>query len=221
MQDGRPVFPEFREHQHVKLFELNPKIPITVGIDFGLTPAATIGQRSFTGIQLARWELVSEHMGAKQFAILLRTFLNDTCAHFQIDSITGDPAGEAESQADEQVPFKIMKANGIDVKPASTQDPTTRREAVAAKMTQLIDGQAAWQVHPQGCPMLRAGMAGKYRYKRIQIVGSETYHLKPDKNMASHVCEAEEYRLLGMGEGRAVLRGTIGGRRSRPAYSIT
>jgi hypothetical protein len=221
VQDGRPVFPEFRENLHVKLFELNPKIPITVGIDFGNTPAAVIGQRSFTGIQRARWEVCSEHMGAREFAVILRGFLNTTCQAFNIESITGDPAGEAEGQADLEVPFKIMKANGIDVKPANTNDPVTRREAVANKLTQIIDGQAGWQVHPQGCPSLRAGMAGKYRYKRVQIVGSEQYHLKPDKNMASHVCEAEEYRLLGMGEGTVVLRGVLARGRSRPAYSIT
>jgi hypothetical protein len=221
VQDGRPVYPEFREHQHVKLFELNPKLPITIGIDFGNTPAATIGQRSFTGIQRARWEVVSEHMGALQFSKVLRGFLNHTCANFNIESITGDPAGDSEAQTDLQVPFKIMAANGIDVKPAYTQDSTLRRESVAHKMTELIDGEAAWQVHPVGCPVLRAGTAGKYRYRRVQIVGSEQYHLKPDKNMHSHVCEAEQYRLIGMGEGKTVLRGTLGGKRSRPAYSIT
>ena len=221
VQDGRPVYPEFREHQHVKLFELNPKLPITIGIDFGNTPAATIGQRSFTGIQRARWEVVSEHMGAKQFAIVLRDFLNTTCSAFEIDSITGDPAGTGESQTDLDTPFKIMKANGIDAKPANTNDPTVRREAVANKMTQLIDGEAGWQVHPQGCPMLRAGMAGRYRYKRIQIMGSDRFQDKPDKNMHSHVCDAEQYRLLGMGEGKTVLRGVIGRNRIRPAYSIT
>lgn len=221
VQDGRPVYPEFREHQHVKLFELNLKLPISIGIDFGNTPAATIGQRSFTGIQRARWEVVSEHMGALEFGRVLREFLNNTCAQFQIDSITGDPAGVGEGQADLQVPFTMLKGCGIDAKPAHTNDPTVRRESVANKMTQLIDGEAGWQVHPQGCPTLRSGMAGKYRNKRVQIVGSEQYHSKPDKNMASHVCEAEQYRLLGMGEGKVVLRGTLGGKRSRPAYSIT
>lgn len=222
VQDGRPVFPEFREHQHVKIFELNPKLPITIGIDFGNTPAAVIGQRSFTGIHRARWEVVSEHMGAKQFAIVLREFLNTTCAQFGIESITGDPAGESEVGTDLDTPFKIMAANGVRARPASTNDATVRREALANKMTQLIDGEAAWQVHPQGCPSLRTGVAGKYRYRRIQIAGSEQYHMKPEKNMSSHVCEAEEYRLLGMGEGRVVLRGTIGHQgRSRPAYSIT
>jgi len=50
-------------------------------------------------------------------------------------------------------------------------------------------------------------MSGAYRYKRVQVIGDERYHDVPDKNMASHVCEAEQYRLLGHGEGRTVLKG--------------
>jgi hypothetical protein len=222
VQDGRPVYHEFREHLHVKTFELNPKLPLSIGIDFGLTPAASIGQRSFTGIHRVRWEVVSERMGAKQFAEALKGFLNNTCAQFAIDSITGDPSGDsAEGGDSESTVFKILNANGIPAKPASTNDPTVRREAVAGAMSKIIDGEAGWQVHPQGAPQLRAGVAGRYRYKRVQIIGSEQYHLKPDKNMSSHICEADQYRMMGCGEGKLVLRGVLGQGRVRPAYSIT
>lgn len=222
VQDGRPVYPEFRETLHVRTFELNPRLPLTIGIDFGLTPAATIGQRSFTGIHRVRWEVVTEHMGAKQFAQLLRGFISEHCQQFQIEHIAGDPAGMSDSQTNsDETCFKILKANGIDAKPAPTNDPTVRREAHAQAMTRLIDGEAGWQVHPQGCPTLRRGMAGQYRYKRVAVAGSEDrYHEKPDKNSVSHVCEADQYRMLGAGEGRVVLRGTLGGKRSRPTQAL-
>jgi hypothetical protein len=117
--------------------------------------------------------------------------------------------------------FKILRANGIHARPANTNDPTIRREAHAQAMTRIIDGEAGWQVHPGGCPTLRRGMAGQYRYKRIQVVGDTKYHEKPDKNDVSHVCEADQYRMLGAGEGRVVLRGVLGERgRIRPAYAI-
>lgn len=223
VQDGRPVYPEFREHLHVKLFELNPRLPLSIGIDFGNTPAATIGQRSFTGIHRVRWEVVTEHMGAKQFAEVLKGFLGQHCAQFQIDSITGDPAGDSDSQTNiEETCFKILKANGIAAKPASTNDPRLRQETHKQAMSRLIDGEAGWQVHPQGCPTLRRGMAGQYRFKRIEVVGSDRFHDKPEKNAVSHVCEADQYRMLGAGEGRVVLRGTLGqGKRIRPPYSLT
>lgn len=222
VQDGRPVYPEFREYLHVREFELNPKLPLSVGIDFGNTPAATIGQRSFTGIHRVRWEVVSEHMGAKQFAEVLKGFLNTECAQFEVGTFTGDPAGNSESQTNiDETCFKILKANGIDAKPASTNDPTIRREAHAQAMMKLIDGEPGFQVHPAGCPTLRRGLAGQYRYKRVQVLGDEKFHDKPDKNEVSHVCEADQYRMLGCGEGRVVLRGTLGGKRIRPAYSLT
>lgn len=222
VQDGRPVYPEFRELLHVKAFELNPRLPLSIGIDFGLTPAASIGQRSFTGIHRVRWEVVTEHMGAKQFALTLKGFLAQTCPNFEIDTITGDPAGMADSQSDsDETCFKILKANGVDAKPAPTNDPTIRREAHAQAMTRLIDGEAGYQIHPGGCPTLRRGMAGQYRYKRVQVIGDERFHDKPEKNSVSHVCEADQYRMLGTGEGRVVLRGTLGGKRIKPAYSLT
>lgn len=221
VQDGRPVYPEFREHLHVKVFELNPRIPLCIGIDFGLTPAATIGQRGFTGIHRVRWEVVTEHMGAKQFAEVLKGFLNMHCTQFQVDTITGDPAGDADSQSDsDQTCFKILRANGIDAKPARTNEVRIRQETHKQAMTRIIDGEAGYQIHPQGCPVLRTGMTGKYRYKRIAIAGTEAFHDKPEKNSVSHVCEADQYRMLGTGEGRVVVKGTLGGARKRPGYAV-
>lgn len=223
VQDGRPVYPEFREGLHVKLFELNPRLPLSIGIDFGLTPAATIGQRSFTGIQRVRWEVVTERAGARQFGEILKGFLNETCAQFTIGSITGDPAGGAGAQTDsEETCFKILRACGLeDVRGARTNDFTLRREAHAAAMTKIIDGNAGYQIHPQGCPTLRRGMGGQYRYKRVATSGlSERFQDRPEKNEVSHVCEADQYRMLGCGEHKQVTS-RLGQHRSRPAYSIT
>ena len=224
VQDGRPVYPEFREHLHVKEFELNSRLPLSIGLDFGNTPAASIGQRSFTGIHRVRWEVVTTHMGAKQFADVLKGFLNQFCSQFQIDSISGDPAGDADSQTNtDETCFKILRANGIDAHPAPfpgrINDFRIRREAHAQAMMKLIDGEAGYQVHPQGCPTLRRGMAGQYRYKRIQVAGEAKFHDAPEKNSVSHVCEADQYRMLGTGEGRVVVRGTLGGARRRPTFS--
>lgn len=223
VQDGRPVYPEFREHLHVKDFELNTKLAVAVGIDFGLTPAASFGQRAFNGIHRVRWEVVSEHMGAKQFADTLKGWIGDNLGQFEIGDVTGDPAGDAESQTDSsETCFKILRNNGFpEARPASTNDPIIRREAHAQAMMRLIDGEPGFQVHPTGCPTLRRGMAGQYRYRRVQIVGDERFHDKPEKNSVSHVCEADQYRMLGAGEGRVVLRGKLGERRIRPAYSLT
>ena len=55
--------------------------------------------------------------------------------------------------------------------------------------------------------LLRKGMAGAYRYRRVALAGEARYTDAPDKNRFSHVCEAAQYLMLGAGEGRALVRG--------------
>jgi hypothetical protein len=221
VQTGQPVYHEFREKLHVKEFELNRRIGLSIGCDWGLTPAASIGQKSANGIQRVKWEVVTSRAGAKQFAGMLKDFLNTNCAAFEVESITGDPSGDAGSQTDsDDTCFRIMKANGFpDIKPARTNDFTVRREVHGQAMSKLIDGEAGWQCDPRGCPTLRRGMAGQYRFEQVQVLGDVRYHPKPLKNEVSHVCEADQYRMIGCGEDRVVIRGTLGGKRIRPAYS--
>lgn len=205
VQDGKPVFPEYRDNLHCREFELIPRLPLYIGMDFGLTPAAAIGQKLAMGQWRWRYEVVSEHMGAERFGRELQRFLAEKCPGFEYAAITGDPAGNQESQADENTPFKMLNALGIKAKPAHTNDPTIRRESVAVPMGRLIDGEPGWIIHPD-MRMSRKGFAGGYRFKRVQVVGDERYHDKPDKNSYSHICEANEYGMLGGGEGKALVR---------------
>lgn len=205
VRDGKPVYPEFRDSLHCKQFDLVHGWPIYVGIDFGLTPAAVFGQRSPMGQWRWHSELVTEDMGAKRFAELLRGAMHERYPGFHFASITGDPAGEGRAQTDETTPFQILRAASIPANPAPTNDFTKRRESVAACLTRIIDGQPGLMVHPQ-CVQLRKGMAGGYNYKRIQVTGEERYRDVPDKGMYSHVCEAGQYMLVGAGEARLLVK---------------
>jgi len=221
VQDGKPVFPEYNDLMHCAEFELDPRQPIYVGIDFGLTPAATIGQRDRVGRWRWRHELVTEHMGAMRFGNELKTFMGEHYpdSKWEVAAITGDPAGNQESQADESTPFLMLKVAGIVARPAETNDPTIRREAVAVPMGRLIDGKPGFQIHPD-MRVTRKGLAGGYRFKRIEVVGAERYHDKPEKNHFSHVCEALEYGMMGGGEGKALItRARAPG--ARPKYALT
>lgn len=205
VQEGRAVYPEYVDAVHCAK-DIIPPIPgrtIEVGIDFGLTPAAVIGQQTVTGQW--RWidEVVTEDMGAARFAQVLNAHLQAHYAGYSF-KFTGDPAGDDRAQTDETTPFQILKANGIDAQPASTNDPVVRREAVAAPLTRLIDGQPGLILSPK-CKITRKGMAGGYAFKRVQVAGDERFHDKPDKNRYSHPCEAGQYLMLGGGEGNKVL----------------
>jgi hypothetical protein len=220
VQDGLPVFTEYRDSVHSKDFEINPQLPLFVGIDFGLTPAAVIGQRYLNGQIRIRHEITTESMGAKRFGQLLADFLKRRYPMGMIEAITGDPAGEQRSQTDEETPYDMLLLSGIKAKPAHTNDFTLRREAVAKHLSDLIDGEPGLIVHPE-CAQLRRALSGAYRYKRVQVSGDDRYHEQPEKNMASHVAEALQYALLGVGSAKILLKGRMRETRSMPQYAIT
>ena len=206
--DGRPVYPEYTDAVHYRE-SLEPwrDVSLRIGLDFGLTPAATIAQRSLSGNWRFIDEVVTEHMGAIRFGKELKRHLEEHYGNYDIESITGDPAGNAALGDDEeQTVFSILKGIGVDARPADSNDWTPRREAVAHGLTQLIDGQPAVLIGPR-CKVLRKALMGGYQYKRVQIVGDERFHDKPNKNAFSHVAEAMQYAMLGGGEGRAIIRG--------------
>lgn len=218
VQDGRAVYPEYVDSLHCKPFELMRGIPLHVGIDFGLTPAAIIGQRLMMGAWRWRYEIVAERLGAKRFAELELGPKLRELEHrgFKIESITGDPAGEAAAQTDESTVFMILSAAGVKALPAHSNDFTLRREAVAVALSRIIDGEPGFLIHPE-CAITRRGMGGRYAFKRVQVAGDARYQDKPDKNRWSHPCEAGQYMHLGAGEGRALVRPTITKPRQRTA----
>lgn len=218
VRDGKPVYPEYKDGVHCREFELIPKLPIHIGIDFGLTPAAVFAQKTAMGQWRWHSELVTEDMGAVRFAEQVRIAMRERYPNFTFGSITGDPAGDIRAQTDETTPFQILRAQGVPAMPAPTNDFIKRRESVAVPLSRMIDGEPGLIVHPQ-CQMLRKGMAGGYNYKRLQVSGEERYRDVPDKNMYSHVCEAGQYLMVGGGEAKLLVKRDRPGNRQHFAIS--
>jgi hypothetical protein len=144
-------------------------------------------------------------MGAVRFADHLAQLMRGEY-HGAIFHCYGDPSGDQRSQVDERTPLKVLRAAGIPIQPAPTNDPVIRREALARHMTRLtMTGQPGVIVGPK-CKMLRKAWMGGFCYRRLQIAGDERYTDKPDKNMYSHIAEAAEYAMVGAGEGRIIVR---------------
>lgn len=204
VSDGKPIWPEYKDdiHSTSDLIQINRSI--TVGIDFGLTPAAVFVQLSPTGQLQVIDELVCEDMGAMTFGRLLRQKITQTYGFAEVE-IYGDPAGEQRSQTDEQTPYQVLHNQGVAAWPCPTNDFTIRREAVADYLTRLdFAGEPAFRVGP-GAPLTRKALAGGYKYKRLQVSGEERYHDKPDKGRYSHVGDALQYACLGaVGDSRVV-----------------
>lgn len=203
VMDGKPVYPEFNDNFHVGDVDYVPGLKVYVGIDFGLTPAATLMQQDVMGRFRVFDELATGDMGAVRFSELLKQKL----AEYQIVEavFTGDPAGDSRAQTDETTPFQILQANGIPARPAETNDFVKRREAVVRGLTRLVDGRPGVIIGTR-CKQLRKAMSGGYCYRRLQVIGHEKFADVPDKNHWSHVAEALQYGMLGAGEGRALVR---------------
>lgn len=209
VSDGKPVFPEYSDQVHCKDVDFvpDPSIEIVIGIDFGLTPAATIGQQTRTGKWVIFDELVTEDMGAQRFGKLLNQKINSHYSNYTV-RIFGDPAGMNRSETDEQTPFQILRNCGILAMKAPTNDQLVRFEAIRSCLTRMdSSAEPGFVVLPQA-KFLRKSLRGGYCYKRMMVSGKDRYIDKPDKNsIYSHVNDSLQYLLCGAGEGRKVVSG--------------
>jgi len=215
VQEGKVIWPEYNDAVHAAQDVLVPQQELlTIGMDFGLTPAAAILEYN-PSLQRMRVldELVTDDMGASRFAETLNSKLSTEYPNHTFEFI-GDPAGSQRAQVDEsQTVYTILKAQGIQARPAPTNVWTTRREVPAHYMSRLcMDGKPAFLVSPQA-KTIRKGLAGGYHYKRLKVAGDDRYEDKANKNKYSHPCEAMQYGILGAA-GSHVLLDTVQTRRT-------
>lgn len=205
VMDGKPVYPGYRDSIHCVEVEPLKGPPIVIGMDFGLTPAATFWQVDARGRWICLDELVTDNMAAKEFGqTVLRHMQSVPHLAGKTYRAWGDPAGEQRAQTDETTVFQILNASGLRCARAPTNDFLKRTEAVSQALSRLIDGVPGVRVHPR-CKRLRKALAGGYCYKRLQT-SDEKYRDVPDKNEHSHVAESAQYAFIGEGEGGAIMQ---------------
>lgn len=217
--DGRPVFEGFRREFHVATSPLtpidDPARPLIVGVDFGLSPACTISQIDPRGRMLTYADIASDNMGIYRFIHeRLKPLLASRFRGLPV-IVIGDPAGNQRVQTDEKTVLDVLREEGFDAHPASTNNIVRRIASVEELLSRVIDGKAAHLIDPS-CTSLIGGMAGGYRY-RVKRNGD--IEDRPDKGPLSHVCDAHQYACL------YVKDNTHGGHqrkdRRSPARSIT
>lgn len=208
--DGIPVVPEFKQHVHVVdnigWSEDEDEI-LYIGADFGRTPAAVFAREKNGQIQVFD-ELCTFGNSVTNFAQLVRQRIKGHYSKGKFGRVeiigTGDPAGENQGEQIDDTCIEIMNNAGIPMEGSDTNNFTIRRESVSGPLTTLTMLGVPQLVIGRKCTNLIKGMNGGYKYKRMQVSG-EQYKLKPDKNKYSHVCEALQYLMQGMGMGYEVL----------------
>jgi hypothetical protein len=156
-------------------------------------------------------EFVSERMGAISFgqeqATLIKTTFPRAVSVGGVEG-WGDPAGSAGSSIDEKkTPISVVAGCGVPMVAAPTNDFTIRKDAVITCFgTLTMTGEPEVVIHPR-CTTLIKACAGAYCLARKQVAGDEQYREVPDKNRWSHVAEAMQYLLVGLGRDHRVLDG--------------
>lgn len=200
VQHGKPVFMDhFNKELHVAKDKLVPVKSWTtfIGLDFGLTPAAIIGQVAPIGQLRITDELTATGMGIERFITeQLSPLIRSKYAECDIQ-IFGDPAGVQRSQTDERTCFQILEEYGFNAQPAETNNSTARLEAVRWWLSRLVNkGQPAMLISPH-CKTLIKGYETGYAYRQLNVSGEEKYTETPDKNRYSHLHDANQYLCLG------------------------
>ena len=218
-RDGQPVYPEFNDSLHVASQILRPIVglPIHIGFDCGLTPAAVIGQQKPNGQWIILAEIIADGIGAARFGKLVKRTLTNLFSGYRTGFLTCDPAGTSKSAGDaEERSWKdIVEAEiGLKIRPAPTNAITPRLDCVKMVLNRMIDGQPGFLLSP-ACKVLRKGFNSGYKFKKIAEANSNALVSDtPDKNEYSHPHDGLQYLLLGAGEYNETMgRSKISGRK--------
>lgn len=206
--EGKPVYgTAFRDGMHVPEKDVEPVegLPLLLGADFGLTPAAIIGQKLPNGRWLIIDELITDDCGVTRFAELLTKFIGERYPGFAIGGCWCDPAGSKRSEIDERTAQEIMNLNTPwRWRLAPDNGLGARIEAVRGTLNRLVDGEPGLACSRRA-KVLRKGFSSGYHYKLVQSGDGTQTHSEPNKNKYSHPHDALQYLLMGGGEFNVVL----------------
>ena len=206
---GKPIYgDDYNDMLHVASADLpgSAHLPLHVGLDAGGHPAAVFCQRMPSGQWHVLDELCGDHQtGAARFGQMLAQRLHERFRGWPAVG-TCDPSAlyGADRKAGEKDWSEIVAAQAdIPVRPAPTNIPIARWEAVRAPLKRLIDGKPGFLLSPR-CRVLRSGFNNAYHFKAI---AGATGRWSPEANKndpSSHVHDALQYALSTGGEDTAI-----------------
>jgi hypothetical protein len=225
LRAGDPVFKrEFNPAIHVarQRLEVDPGLPLLIGLDQGFLGAAVVAQKPAPG----RWRILGalmfprERLMAREFGNRLRDLLDAHWPDLPVGGAWGDMAGEhgASQAADENATWNLLvgKAAGIRVMPQriGSNRLQPRLEAVRAALESLHGGEPGFLICPSGpgTQMLIAGLEARYVWKD-EIDARGDRRKTPDKSIPeANVVDALQYLLLSEVRGDGASPGSFTGR---------
>jgi hypothetical protein len=205
LRAGKPVYKMYDDKAHFtdKPFEVSKGIPIIIGMDTGLTPAAAFMQFTSAGQLVVFDELVTEDCSIHEFAYdHLWPKIRNKYKGFKIEIVV-DPENK-RSQTDKKTSRDIMIKAGLPVSLGRTNNPTDRFESVVFFLRKK-DGFLV----TKDCPIIRKGFLSEFKYDKVSTtVQGTTWKDKVTKNIYSHVHEGLQYGALEFVAGKIFRKNT-------------
>lgn len=189
----------FNSDFHISDGELTPAPgrPVVIGMDMGRQPAAVFGQMDSWGRLLVFHVEHRANMGVRKFVQeVIKPILYSERLQGVPAMICGDPSGVSRGEIGEESVFDMLKHEGFQAFPASTNNISPRLRSVEKWLGQAIDGKAAILFDPVHTHDLIHALRAGYRYKKRKTGDLED---KPDKNHPdSDIADALQYLCLGI-----------------------
>ena len=204
--NGFPVYEKtFLPEVHVSETALTPiqaqSYPITIGLDFGRTPAAVFCQVDPRGRMLVLSEVSAQNMGIERFVdTVMRPHIAAKYPGLPL-RVAPDPAGWQKTQVGEISPADVLKQKGFTLVRPTTNSPKLRISAVERQLGRYLDGKPAFLVDPS-CASLVKGFKSGYKWKANRK-GDLEESTSPDKNEYSHIHDALQYACCVLDTGGA------------------
>lgn len=223
-RDGEPVYPEFMDLTHVAAepFGFLPHLPVTVGLDAGLHPAAVFTQTTPKGQVRVPAEIAPGRMGTTRFTEITKRFIAETIPPSCRLLGYADPSAAygADKQGGELSWIETMQHGlGFPILEAPSNEIGLRLDAVRQPLGTLIDGEPGFLLSPS-CKVLRRGFNSKYCFVRVRGVNGDTYRDTPAKTDESHPHDALQYACLGTRGRYAVIHNDRPGFAGAPARTV-
>lgn len=171
-------------------------VPLLVGVDPGLNPAAVITQ-SWDGQMRVLAELAVANIQFRAFVeqFLLPLLQQPRFWQRQVQCVM-DPAGRSRSMLTADTALGVLKGYGLACEPARTNDLDPRLQAVSRLLMERTSLGAPCLIVDPRCESLIKGFNGAYRYVR-----DSKLELKPQpekKHPVSDLQDALQYAAMGL-----------------------
>ena len=186
--EGMPVYPDFVKKIHGVEKTIDPEIglPLLIGFDFGLTPAAIIAQLQGESFCVLK-EYIEINMGARRFAKMVAEDLRTRYpfwSNLKKDFLCYvDPSGFKKAESDE-TSAALEVAEYFNPEPGAITFED-RRKSVEQYLVRVSKGEPCFKISIPDCPVLVRGFEGGYRYPE-----KNQGELKPIKDEHSHPHDA-------------------------------